>query len=148
MQAAAETRELSEHRDSFRGDRETSCVQIWGSTHFCPLIGDLLGFPDGASGKELACQCRRNKRRGFDPWVEKISWRRKWKPTPVFLFGESHGQRSLASYSPGVAKNQTRLKQLSTYTHIATEICTECFSLKNKQLTWCWCLQSQMSKRE
>ena len=37
---------------------------------------------------------------GFDPWVGKIPWRRKWQPTPVFLTGESRGQRSLAGYSP------------------------------------------------
>ena len=37
---------------------------------------------------------------GFDPWVGKISWKREWLPTPVFLPGESHGQRSLAGYSP------------------------------------------------
>ena len=37
---------------------------------------------------------------GFDPWVGKIPWRRKWQSTPVFLPGESHGQRSLAGYSP------------------------------------------------
>ena len=36
-----------------------------------------------------------------DPWVGKIPWRRKWQPTPVFLPGESHGQRSLAGYSMG-----------------------------------------------
>ena len=36
----------------------------------------------------------------FDPWVGKIPWRRKRQPTPVFLPGESHGQRSLAGYSP------------------------------------------------
>jgi len=42
----------------------------------------------------------RCKRRGFVLWVEKISWRRAWQPTPVFLPGESHGQRSLAGYSP------------------------------------------------
>ena len=35
----------------------------------------------------------------FDPWVGKIPWRRKWQPTPVFLPGKSHGQRSLAGYS-------------------------------------------------
>ena len=57
-------------------------------------------FPGGASGKEPACQCRRHKRHWFDPWVRKIPWRRKWQPTPVFLPGESHGQRSLAGYSP------------------------------------------------
>ena len=35
-----------------------------------------------------------------NPWVGKILWRRKWQPTPVFLPGESHGQRSLVGYSP------------------------------------------------
>ena len=40
------------------------------------------------------------KRHGFDPWVGKIPWRRKWQPAPVFLPGEFHGQRNLASYSP------------------------------------------------
>ena len=37
---------------------------------------------------------------GFNPWVGKISWRREWLPTPVFLSEESHGQRSLVAYSP------------------------------------------------
>ena len=49
----------------------------------------LWGFPGGASGKEPACQCRRHKRGGFDPWVRKILCRRAWQPTPVFLPGES-----------------------------------------------------------
>ena len=44
-----------------------------------------------------ACQCRRPKRSRFDPWVGKIRWRRSWQPTPVFLPGEDHGQRSLGS---------------------------------------------------
>ena len=50
--------------------------------------------------KKPTCQCRRNKRLEFDPWVGKIPWRRAQQPTPVFLPGESHGQRSLAGYSP------------------------------------------------
>ena len=58
-----------------------------------------LGFPGGPSGKEPTCQCRRHKRLGFNPWVGKIPWRRAQQPTPVFLTGESHGQRSLAGYS-------------------------------------------------
>ena len=37
---------------------------------------------------------------GSNPWVGKISWSRKWQPTPVFLLGKFHGQRSLAGYSP------------------------------------------------
>ena len=39
-------------------------------------------------------------RQGFDPWVGKIPWRKKWQPPPVFLPGKSHGQRSLVGYSP------------------------------------------------
>ena len=39
-------------------------------------------------------------RHRFDPWVEKIPWRKAWQHTPVFFPGESHGQRSLAGYSP------------------------------------------------
>ena len=58
------------------------------------------GFPGGASGKETTCHCRRHKRHGFDPWVGKMPWRRAWQPTPIFLPGESHGQRSLVGYSP------------------------------------------------
>ena len=58
------------------------------------------GFPDGASGKEPACQCRRHKRHGFNPWVGKIPRRRKGQPTAGFLPGESHGRRSLVGYSP------------------------------------------------
>ena len=56
-------------------------------------------FPGGATGKEPACHCTRRGGREFDPWVRKIPWKRAWKPTPVFLPGESHGQRSLAGYS-------------------------------------------------
>jgi len=59
-----------------------------------------LGFPGGARGKEPACQSRKHERHEFDPWVGKIPWRRAWQPTPVFLPGESHGQRSLVGYSP------------------------------------------------
>ena len=45
-------------------------------------------------------QCRRHKRGEFDPWVRKTPWRRAWQPTPALLPGGSHGQRSLAGYSP------------------------------------------------
>ena len=61
-------------------------------------------FPGGARGKELASQCRRCKRRGFDSWVRKIPWRKAWQPTPVFLPGESHGQKSLVGFSPIVSQ--------------------------------------------
>ena len=62
---------------------------------------EVLGFPWWLSGKEPIC---RGRRCGFDPWVRKIPWRRKWQPTPVFLPGESHGQRSLAATVYGVTE--------------------------------------------
>ena len=77
---------------------------------------DSSHFPGGSSSKEPTCQCRRCKRRGFDPWVGKIPWRGAWQPTPVFSPGESHGQGSLKGYVHRVAKNQTWLKWLSTHT--------------------------------
>ena len=48
-----------------------------------------MGFPGGSEGKESACNAGRP---GFDPWVGKIPWRRKWQSTPVCLPGEFHGQ--------------------------------------------------------
>ena len=63
-------------------------------------------------GEESACQCRR---RGFDPWVRKNTWRRKWQPTPILLPGKSHGQRSLAAYSPCGCKELDTTKWLSTW---------------------------------
>ena len=61
------------------------------------------GFPGSSGGKESSfnagdhLQCRRP---GFDHWVEKIPWRRKWQPTSVFFPGKPSGQKSLAGYSP------------------------------------------------
>ena len=89
-----------------------ACVCVWvcfytrgeekglESCFICLYILLNMGFPGGASGKEPACQCRRPKRCRFDPWVGKIPWRRAWQPTPVFLPGESHGQRSLVADGP------------------------------------------------
>ena len=48
----------------------------------------------------------------FDPWVGKISWRRKWQPTPVLLPGKSHGWRSLVRYSPWGHKELDTTEQL------------------------------------
>ena len=69
--------------------------------HCCMYPASLLetihgvhwGFPHGSDGKESACNVGH-------PRFRKIPWRREWQPTPVFLPGESHGQRSLVGYSP------------------------------------------------
>ena len=55
-------------------------------------VNKTNGLPWWFTGKESSCQCRRH---GFDPWVEKIPWRRECQPTPVFLTGKFHGQRNL-----------------------------------------------------
>ena len=56
----------------------------------------------------------------FDPWVGKIPWSRKWQPTPVFLSEKSHGQRSLAGYSPWGGKESDMTERLNTHTHTHT----------------------------
>ena len=73
-----------------RGRKKTVTLINLSPTHYKGLSWWLRG-------KESACQGRGLR---FDPWVRKISWRRKWQPTPVFLAEEFHGQWSLASYSP------------------------------------------------
>ena len=71
---------------------------------------DAERFPRGPDGKEPACQ---SWRPGFDPLVGKIPWRRVWKPTPVFLPGESHGQRILEGHSPQDPKESDTTDQLT-----------------------------------
>ena len=58
-----------------------------------------LGFGDSVESDSLTLGglCRRL---GFNPWVRKFPWSRKWQPTPVFWPGKLHGQRSLVGYSP------------------------------------------------
>ena len=73
----------------------------------------VCGSPWWLSGRKLSCQCRTH---WSNPWVGKIPWRRKWQPTPVFLPGKSHGQRSLGGYSPGVAKESDMMYQLNDNT--------------------------------
>ena len=97
------------------------------------------GLSRWLSGKESACQCRRCKRCGFDPWVGKIRWRRKRQPSPVFLPGESHGQGSLVSYSPWGHSSRT---WLSNY-HPLTLTTMNIFHTSNNSEN-CWPLSLQI----
>ena len=90
---------------------------------YVPLKGQIIDFicthplhplHPFASGKELTCQCRRHKRFRFHPWVGKIPWRRKQKPTPVFLPEKSHGQRGLVGYRLWAYKDSDMTERLST----------------------------------
>ena len=96
---------------------------LFQSNNLHIIISDIyiiFGLPTGVGsvGKESAynagdaCKCK------FNPRVRKIPWRRAWQPTPVFLLGESHGQRSLVSYSPrGHKELDTTEATEHTHTH-------------------------------
>ena len=82
-----------------------------GSANFPKRDRRVFGCPRWLSGKESTCQYRRHE---FDPWVRKMPWRRTWQPTPVFVPGKSHGQRSLASYIPwGHKESDNMTKRLN-----------------------------------
>ena len=92
--------------DSLNGSTDgltSLCCEEWMSHHEMPFLlsvteGGFLswGFPEGSYSKESACNAGDI---GFNPWVGKIPWRRKWQPIPAFLPGKSHKQRSLGSQS-------------------------------------------------
>ena len=64
----------------------------------CCTLKTLLGnFPGDSDGKTVCLQCWRP---GFNPWVGKIHWRRKWQRTPALLPGKFHGWRNLIGYYP------------------------------------------------
>ena len=99
------------------------CLGI--ETEFWGGVKSARDFPGSASGKELACQSRRCKTLGFNPWVKEIPWRRAWQPTPVFLPGESHGQKGLVGYGLwGRKESQTWLKRLSMHAKSVRNIWT------------------------
>ena len=84
----------------------------WGLLH-CRQIFYQLSYEGRPSDKEPACQCKRCKRVGFDPWVRKIPWRRAWQLTPVL----GHEESSRSNYN----KNQEYCMGL-IYAHNAYKI--------------------------
>ena len=93
----------------------------WASTDLSTLGGIFLKHEYFSQGirwwliwSRVCLQCRRS---GFNPWVGKIPWRRKWQPTPVFLPRKSHGWRSLAGYTPWCGKELDRTERLHFISH-------------------------------
>ena len=84
-------------------NRQKCCNKETSNSSHSNKGGKHFSFIQWLSDKESACQWRGS---GFDPWVGKISWGRKYLTNPVFLPGKSHGQRSLVN---GSQKNQTGL---------------------------------------
>ena len=79
-----------------------------------------LGLPRWLRQERICLQCGRPE---FDPWIGKISWRRTWQPTPIFLPGESHEQRILAGYGPwGCRESHKDTHNMQEYTHTHTHI--------------------------
>ena len=85
--------------------------KLW-DPDFLGFVGNYqatLGFPGGASGKESACQCRRHKRCRFDPWVGKVTWRRRDNGSP-FQYSCLENPTDRGAWWAtvhGVAKSQT-----------------------------------------
>ena len=73
------------------------------------------GLPWWLRWYSIYLQCRRP---GFDPWVGKIPWRRKWQSTPGLLPGKSHGLRSLVGYSAWGRKESDMTEQLHFFTSL------------------------------
>ena len=86
----------------------------------------MRGLPRWLCGKESACQCRSHRRCGFDPWVGKIPWRRKWQPTALFLPGSPMDRGAWRATAHGVTKSQTRL---------SNRVCTH-GPIKNQMHRW------------
>ena len=76
----------------------------------CTHTLEVEGLPWQLSSKEPNCQCRRHR---FSLWIRRIPWSKKWQPTPGFLPGKFHGQRSLAGYSPCGHKEWDTTEQLT-----------------------------------
>ena len=108
---------LHSHQQSQRPRKMNLKVRhifTWCVKHFRPPTlksrwrelgqGAWQGFQDSAGGlkkkKKKCLPFQGDLRLGFNTWVKKIPRRRAWQPTPLFLPGESHGQRSLVGYSP------------------------------------------------
>ena len=101
-------------------------------------MGNCL--PRWYSGKESACQCRRCKRCGFDPWVRKIPWSRKWQPTPVFLPGKFQVLKSLAGYSPWDVTESDTLRKHLPYIGFLFHLCQKSF--RSVYAVYFWVLDS------
>ena len=91
---------------------QTTSFVLLLQVHYMPYVAGptIIGLLWWLRQQRMCLQWRRPR---FNPLVRNIPWRREWLTTPVFLPGESHGQRSLAGYSHGFAKSQTWLSNFA-----------------------------------
>ena len=123
---------LGELRESVM-DREAWRAAIHGVAKSRTQLSDwtecISGLPWRLSGKDSTCQFRRHKSHGFNAWVGKIPWRRKWQPTPVFLPGKCHRQRSLGFQRVGHNWAHTHTHCIDIVSLIMTNVPQWCMML-------------------
>ena len=104
---------------------------VWTSIFIslgCVSRSGIAGsFPGGSDGKESACNVGDL---GSVPGLGSFPWRREWQPTPVFLYGEFHGLRSLVGYSPWGCKESDTTEWLTLWTFD----CSKCLL---NMVIWC-----------
>ena len=88
------------------------------------------GFPDGSV---VAWQCRRHKRRGFDPWARKIPWNRKWQPTQYSCLGNPMDRRAWWAIVHGITKSRTWLRIHTLRIHVC--VCVLSHFIMNKEVS-------------
>ena len=108
------------------------------------------------SAQESACQRRRHGTHGFDPWVRKMPWSRKWHPTPVLLPGKSHGQRNLVGCTPWgcrrvrrdlVTKQQQQIKTVGNWHKNRNTVTWNRTDARSKPITL-WSTNPQQGRQE
>ena len=92
---------------------EPGGLQSTGSQRVRHIWATSISLSFSLGVQTIIClQCRRPE---FNPWAQKIPWRREWQPTPVFLLGEFHGQRILAGFSPWGCKETDVTERLTLW---------------------------------
>ena len=89
------------------------------------------GLPWWLSRRSICLQCRRRRRHGFNPWVRKSPWKRKWPSIPVFLLEKPHGQGNLQATVHRAVKSQTQLSDSLSLTHTHTHFISPVVLVEN-----------------
>ena len=105
----------SKHNSRMPGPRRGFLVQ-GHLIKWTPL--EYYGLPQWLNGNESACTAGDVAEVGSVPRLGKMSWRKKWQPTPVFLPGEFHGQRSLVDFSPWNGKESDTTEHTQAHLNI------------------------------
>ena len=85
------------------------------------LFSQMYGLPWWFSSKESPCKAGDTGRYGFNPWLRKMSWKRKWQPTSVFLPGKSMDKRDWQAYSPWCGERVRHDWRMSMYLSLIKE---------------------------